>query len=83
MHSALSTKKIKWEVQFHKTAQKLRDIEVKGNAPSLDWIIGARWALNNMIQKENKKMRMRAFVFYHNDMNSYCRVYCGNFTWIC
>lgn len=51
----LIDKKIKWEVQFHKTAQKLRDIEVKGNAPSLDWIIGARWALNNMIQKENKK----------------------------
>lgn len=46
-------KQIKWETLFHKTAKKLREIEATGNAPSLDWIIGARWALNNMIKKEN------------------------------
>lgn len=47
----LICKQIKWEVRFHKTVNKVRDIENEGNAPSLDWIIGARWALVELIKK--------------------------------
>ena len=47
----LICKQIKWETRFNKTAKKIRDIENEGNAPSLDWTIGAKWALVELIKK--------------------------------
>lgn len=47
----LICKEIKWEVRFRKTATKIHDIEFDGTAPSIDWIIGARWALVELIKK--------------------------------
>lgn len=47
----LICKEIKWEVRFRKTAIKIHDIEFEGTAPSIDWIIGARWALVELIKK--------------------------------
>lgn len=48
----LICKEIKWEVRFRKTAIKIQDIEFEGTAPSIDWIIGARWALVELIKKK-------------------------------
>lgn len=47
----LISKQIKWEIRFHKTVKKISEIEDKGNAPSIDWTIGARWALVELIKK--------------------------------
>lgn len=48
----LICKEIKWEVRFCKTATEIDDIEFEGTAPSIDWIIGARWALVELIKKK-------------------------------
>lgn len=47
----LISKEIAWETRFHKTAKKLRILFDEDEIKSLDWINGARWALNEMIKK--------------------------------
>lgn len=47
----LICKQIKWETRFNKTVKKIREIEDKGDAPSIYWLIGARWALVELIKK--------------------------------
>lgn len=47
----LISKEIAWETRFHKTAKKLRILFDEDETKSLDWINGARWALNEMIKK--------------------------------
>lgn len=47
----LICKQIAWEVRFHKTTKKLRDLFNEDETKSLDWINGARWALTELIKK--------------------------------